>query len=240
MDNFTKCPEVYAIPNQETSTVADALVTNFFCRFGVPMLLHRNQDRNFEPRLIQLVLERPRVNKTRTTPLHLQSDGMVERHVKTIEEHLRKVVSTHQRYWDERIPIFLLAYRASTREATGVTSANMVFGREFCLPFDLLFGAPSDVVQSTTDYTAALVERLHEIHHFAYQHLKLAIDLMKARYDQLVNLAGFQMGDRVWMYRPARWGENRPSCRRAGKAHTSSSSESTTLYIGFSAIPGQR
>jgi hypothetical protein len=29
---------------------------------------------------------------------------MVERYVKTIEEHLRKVVSMHQRDWDERLP----------------------------------------------------------------------------------------------------------------------------------------
>jgi hypothetical protein len=32
MDYFAKWPEVYAIPNQEVSTVAEALVTNFFCR----------------------------------------------------------------------------------------------------------------------------------------------------------------------------------------------------------------
>jgi hypothetical protein len=37
---------------------------------------------------------------------------MVERYEKLIEEHLRKVVSTHQRDWDERLSIFLLAYRA--------------------------------------------------------------------------------------------------------------------------------
>jgi hypothetical protein len=29
------------------------------------------------------------VSKTRTTPLHPQSDGMVERYIKTVEEHLR-------------------------------------------------------------------------------------------------------------------------------------------------------
>ena len=40
MDYFTKWPEVCAIRNQEASTVADALVTNFFCRFGVPMELY--------------------------------------------------------------------------------------------------------------------------------------------------------------------------------------------------------
>jgi hypothetical protein len=34
---------------------------------------------------------------------------MVKRCVKTAEEHLRKVVSAHQRDWDERLPIFLLS-----------------------------------------------------------------------------------------------------------------------------------
>ena len=97
MDYFTKWPDVYAIPNQEASTVADVLVSNFFCRFGVPMELHSDQGQKFEYRLLREVLERMGVRKTRSTPLHPQSDGMVERYVKTIEEHLRKVVSSHQR-----------------------------------------------------------------------------------------------------------------------------------------------
>jgi hypothetical protein len=36
MNYFTEWPETYAIPNQEVSTTAEALVTNFFCRFGIP------------------------------------------------------------------------------------------------------------------------------------------------------------------------------------------------------------
>jgi len=36
---------------------------------------------------------------------------MVERYEKTIEECLRKMVSTHQRDWDERFSIFLLDHR---------------------------------------------------------------------------------------------------------------------------------
>jgi hypothetical protein len=36
MDYLTKWPELYTIPHQEASTVAKPLVTNFFCRFGIP------------------------------------------------------------------------------------------------------------------------------------------------------------------------------------------------------------
>jgi hypothetical protein len=41
-DYFTKWSEAYAIPNQETLTLAEALVANF-CRFGVPRELHSDQ-----------------------------------------------------------------------------------------------------------------------------------------------------------------------------------------------------
>jgi hypothetical protein len=95
MDYLTNRPGVYTIPNQETSTVADALVNNLVCRFDVPMELQSDQGRKFESRLKPEVLG---VSKSRTTPLHPQSDGMVERYVKTVEEHLREGVCTHQ--WD--------------------------------------------------------------------------------------------------------------------------------------------
>jgi hypothetical protein len=35
MDYFAKWPKVYVIPIQEASTVAEALVDNFFCRFCI-------------------------------------------------------------------------------------------------------------------------------------------------------------------------------------------------------------
>jgi hypothetical protein len=55
---------------------------------------------------------------------------MVERYIKTIEEHLRKVIASHQRDCDERLHLFLLAYRASTHDTTGFTPASLVFRRE--------------------------------------------------------------------------------------------------------------
>ena len=62
-------------------------------------------------------------------------------------------------------------------------------------------GSP-DKEESTTDY-ADDVDWLHNIHHFAHQHLELASDRIKAGYDQLSNSAGFQEGNRVWLYSPA-------------------------------------
>jgi hypothetical protein len=92
---------------------------------------------------------------------------MVVRYIKTIEEHLRKVVASHQRDWDRRLHLFLLAYRASTHDTTGLTPASLVFGRELRLPCDLLIGMPPDKENPTTDYVAGLVDHLHDIHQYA-------------------------------------------------------------------------
>jgi predicted metal-dependent hydrolase len=127
---------------------------------------------------------------------------MVEHYVKTVDEHLRKMVSTNQRDWNGRLPTFLLACRALSHETMGTMPANVVFGRELCLPCDLLFGAPLDKEESTTDCAADAVERLHDIHHFARQHLKAASERIKAHYDWLANSAKFQEGNGVWLYRP--------------------------------------
>jgi transposase InsO family protein len=106
MDYFTKWPEAYAIPGQEASTVADVLVTNFFCRFGIPRELHSDQGRNFESRLLQEILQRLGVSKARNTPLNPQSDGMLERYINTVEKHLRNVVASNQKDWDPYATIF--------------------------------------------------------------------------------------------------------------------------------------
>jgi hypothetical protein len=120
MNYFTKWSEAYAIPNLEASTIAEALVTNFFCRFGIARELQSGQGRNFESHILQVILQRLGVSKSRTTPLYPHSEGM--------EDYLRKFVASHQRDWDERLPLFLLAYRASTHDTMGLTPARLVFG----------------------------------------------------------------------------------------------------------------
>jgi hypothetical protein len=81
-----------------------SLVTNFFCRFGVPRELNSDQGRNFKSRLIQ-ILQRLGASETSTTPLHPQSHGMVELYIKTVEEHLEKLVASHQMDWGTKLPI---------------------------------------------------------------------------------------------------------------------------------------
>ena len=82
-DYFSKWTEAFPMVNQEATTVAEILVRKVISRFGVATpvsYLHSDQGRNFE----STVFFR-NVKKTRTTPLHPQSDSMVERFNRTLE-----------------------------------------------------------------------------------------------------------------------------------------------------------
>ncbi|KAK3753675.1 hypothetical protein QZH41_003322 [Actinostola sp. cb2023] len=100
-DYFSKWTEAYAIPNQEAVTVAKRVVDEFVSRFGVPRQLHSDQGRNFISAVFTEMCALLGIDKTRTTALHPQSDGMVERYNKTLESMLAKFTSEHQRDWDE-------------------------------------------------------------------------------------------------------------------------------------------
>jgi hypothetical protein len=79
-----------------------------------------------------------------------------------------------------------------------------IVGRELRLPNDLLFGTPPDKERPTIELAANLVDHLGDTHNYARQHLQLAGNGMKTRYDKLAICAGYQEGDRVWLYRPTR------------------------------------
>jgi hypothetical protein len=138
------------------------------------------------------------VSKTHTTPHHIPARAIgrqAERYIKTVEKHLRKVVALQRRDWDTRLLIFLLAYRASTHESTGVTPASVVLGRELWLACDLLFLAPPDNERPTINHAIDLSDHLHDIHYYTRQHLKLASDRIKTRYDR------YQECGKMWLYR---------------------------------------
>lgn len=204
MDYFSKWPEVYAIPNQEAKTVVSVFVNNWICRFGVPIELHSDQGRNFESAIFKEMCEVYGIRKTRTTPLHPQSDGMVERFNRTLEDYLKKVVSAQQKDWDEHIPTFLLAYRSAVHDSTSKTPAKIIFGAELKLPGDLQFGIKPTPPNEDADNSTQAQNELNELHNFVRTRIKMTSDKMKARYDMAANTEGFTEGQLVLLFNPQR------------------------------------
>ena len=205
MDYFTKWPEAYPIPNQEATTVARVLVDEFFCRFGVPYELHSDQGRNFESKVFQECCNLLGIRKTRTTPLHPESDGMVERFNRTLGQELAKRCRDSQDDWDVNLPTILMSYRSAEHESTGYTPAQLMLGRDLRLPVDLMMPSPPEQEpETTTHYVMALRERLREAHVQARSQLNMTSQSMKLHKDVRANTELLVAGDRVWFYNPKR------------------------------------
>ena len=75
-DYFSKWTEAFPIKNKCADTVADVLV---ILRFGMPLVMHSDQGREFENGLMKSLRALLGCTKTKTTPYRPESDGMIER-----------------------------------------------------------------------------------------------------------------------------------------------------------------
>uniref|UniRef100_A0A0A9VSQ4 Integrase catalytic domain-containing protein n=1 Tax=Lygus hesperus TaxID=30085 RepID=A0A0A9VSQ4_LYGHE len=203
MDYFTKWPEAYPVVDQKAETVAEGLVTHVISRFGIPQELHSDQGTNFESCVFQEVVKLLGIRKTRTTPLHPQSNGLVERFNRTLWNLLAKMVSDHQRDWDQHLPIALMAYRATNHASTGFSPAMLMLGRELTLPVTLLYGRVPHQ-DAVTDYAKMLLDRLESVHQETRDRLGKTADNVRKRYNPRVGMPLFKEGDQVWYYWPRR------------------------------------
>lgn len=199
-DYFTKWTESYPIPNQEATTVAEKLVSEFICRFGVPRELHSDQGTNFESKVFAEICKLLDIEKTRTTPLHPQSDGQVERFNRTLVEMLRGKIKEDQKDWDLQLPACMMAYRGAVHESTGVSPNLLMLGRELEVPLDVITEAPPDAPLLKTDYAQAVQKRLASAHDLARRHLNKAAIRQKRNYDKRLAGRPFTIGDSVWLH----------------------------------------
>ncbi|GBM26372.1 Retrovirus-related Pol polyprotein from transposon 412 [Araneus ventricosus] len=203
MDNFTKWSKAIPFQIRKPRLWLKNLFEHGF-RVMEPMILHSDHGTNFNSALLTELCKLLGILKTRTTALHLLSDGMVERCNPTILNHLSLFVSRNHIGYDTHLPLFLLANRSADHEVTGFTPADMLFGRTLRLPCNILFGRPSDTPSSSNEYLNNLDTRLEGVNAFARERIKLARERMKTRYDSGATDHHFHEEDQVLMYNPKR------------------------------------
>ncbi|VDI36625.1 Hypothetical predicted protein [Mytilus galloprovincialis] len=96
-DYFTRWIEAYPIPDIHAHTICRVFIAEFISRYGIPRQIHTDRGTQFTSQLFKEICDTFRIDKTFTTSLHPQSDGLVERFNRTVEDMLSKVVSRDQK-----------------------------------------------------------------------------------------------------------------------------------------------
>ena len=179
------------------------LLGGMFCRFGVPEELHSDQGRNFESCVFASLCDKLGIHKTRATPLHPHSEGLVERFHRTMKTQLAIMVSENQKDWDVKLPLVVMAYRSAVQTSTGCTPSLLMLGRELRMPALLAMGQPPDVgLDGGPEYARKLQDRLEVGHGYARESQGGASGRQRRYYDLSTKGRHFAEGEKVWVYNP--------------------------------------
>ena len=137
VDCFSPWTEACPLPDKTAVSVADAFFNNIVCRFGIPSVIHSDQGREFENKVMHELCLLGGSHKAITTPYHPESDGLVEHFNRTLFRMLAMFAGENKDDWDDLLPVVMITYRSSVHESTGFSPYRLMFGEECTLPMDI-------------------------------------------------------------------------------------------------------
>ena len=198
-DYFTRWMNAVAIHDQEATTVAQKLVDDVFCQFGMPEQLHSDQGKQFESKLIQELCKILKISKTRTTAYHPQCDSLVERFNRTLQDMIATITFDHPFDWEEALPKVCFAYNTSIHSTTGYSPFYLMYGREPHLPIDIVYGTQSHSPISVNSFVQKSQKLLQQAFDQVRKHLSAGHQRQKDIYDKRIHGEPYKEGDTVWL-----------------------------------------
>ena len=142
-DAHSKWMEV--LPTKDTSSLATInLIRNVFAHFGLPMTLVTDNGPNFTSREFKLFLEMNGIRHITSAPYQPSTNGQAENAVKSFKNFLKHCAGED---WRIKLDKFLFQYRVTPHSTTGVSPAELMFGRKLRTVLDLVH--PNRCVQQT-------------------------------------------------------------------------------------------
>lgn len=199
-DVFSKYTLAAPIRDQRAETVVQALVTEWFFRFGGPGRIHSDQGRNFESTLMKQLCGFYGIEKSCTTPYHPAGNGQCEWFNQTLHNLLRTLPVSRKRDWASCLPQILFCYNTTPHQSTGESPYFLMFGQEPRLPVDCLLGRVQETGEGgVREWIVEHRARMHVAFEGARECLKAAAEHRKKRHDQHVRDAPLREGTLVYL-----------------------------------------
>ena len=199
-DLFTKYVVTVPLADQTASSVAQAIMENWFLRFGMPDSLHTDQGTNFCSQLLKDVCTLLGVDKTRTSAFHPQGNGQVERHNRVVADMLSKYCANNPRIWDRLVPYLTFVYNTTVHKTTGATPFSLVYGAECQYPIDLFYPRQPGAESFDDGFVDDLGQVFREAHQQARVTLGTNQRRVKDAYHKKVHGDPYREGMRVWLF----------------------------------------
>ncbi|KAL2095791.1 hypothetical protein ACEWY4_007939 [Coilia grayii] len=134
VDSHSKWLEVFPVKSATSTATVDHL-RDVFSAHGLPHTVVSDNASIFTSSEFEGFLKLNGVRHLTSAPYHPSSNGLVERAVQTLKKSLKKMTGGTLR---ARLARFLAAYRFTPHATTGLSPAEMLFGRRVRTRWDLL------------------------------------------------------------------------------------------------------
>ena len=173
-DRVTKWVEAAPLSVSDTPAITQWIMDNIVSRHGVPREISTDRGSQFESAEFKAFTEGLGAQHKLASPYHHQSNGLIERWNRTVEQLLRSAEGEEVE-WDMKLPKALSTYRTTKHSTIGVSPFEALMGQQPRLDFDTKFGTEPARTASKEEIRQGVKDRL-----------KAATRKMKKNYDQRV------------------------------------------------------
>lgn len=130
IDVFSKWIELCPIPDHTAKTVAEALFSTWFSRYGMPKRVICDGGPEFKNAVLEYILYQAKTKLHHTTPCNHTSNAVVERANREINRHIRAMMYEFGEDWEMYLEHVSYAMRTQVHRTTGDTPYRILFGKD--------------------------------------------------------------------------------------------------------------
>ena len=134
--------------------------------------------------LTKELMRRSQVAQTHSTTYHPQTNGLVERQIRTLVSMLRVYCSRYMTNLDRYLPQVMGAYNSTQQSTTGVTPHMMLTGHEKSLPLTFFYPEYEGRKKSPQVYVRDVIRCQQELNDLCRRNTERAQARQRKRFDK--------------------------------------------------------
>ena len=185
------------------------LITHWISRYGCPMTFQSDNGKAFVGDLTKELMKRSHIAQAHSTTYHPQTNGLVERHNRTLLNKLRVYCSRYLTDWDKYLPQVVGAYNSTQHSTTGIGPFKMLTDRERAMRLTFFYPEYKGKKTSPQAYVKEVVKRQQELNDLCRRNTAQARMRQRKKYDEkILQAKPYAVRQYVWVFQnaiPPKW-----------------------------------